>query len=272
MKRYRRILTIAGSDSGGGAGIQADLKTFSALECYGMTVVTAVTAQNTQGVQSIFSLPASIVSQQLDAIFSDIGSDAIKIGMLFNTEIIEAVTQKLSTISSIPIVLDSVMYAKGGSLLLKKEAIHSLQKLFPLSLLITPNLMEASELLGYQLDRKEQMEKAALDLLKMGANNILLKGGHLVHGQGCDCFCSKTGEISWIEQPLIKTKNTHGTGCTLASAIAAFLAKDYPLKEAIKEAKLFLHSALLAGADYELGSGHGPLHPFYAFWRESCAL
>lgn len=259
MKKYQRALTIAGSDSGGGAGIQADLKTFAALECYGMTVITAITAQNTRGVQSIFRLPAFVVGQQLDAIFSDIGCDVIKIGMLFDNEIIEAVKERLSAFSSIPIVLDPIMCAKGGTLLLKQEAIYSLKKLFPLSLLITPNLPEASELLGYQLNRKDQMEKAALDLLDMGANNILLKGGHLLEGQGCDCFCSNNGEISWIEQPFIKTKNTHGTGCILASAIAAFLAKKYPLKEAVKEAKLFFQSALHAGADYELGSGHGPL-------------
>lgn len=272
MKRYPRVLTIAGSDSGGGAGIQADLKTFAALECFGTTAITAVSAQNTQGVWSIFPLPSLVVSQQLDAILSDIGSDAIKIGMLFDDKIIETVYQKLSLISSLPIVLDPLLWAKDSSLLLKQGAIHSLKKLFPLSLLITPNLMEASELLGYRLDRKEQMEKAALGLLRMGANNVLLKGGHLLKGQGCDCFCSKTGEVSWFEQPVVKTKNTHGTGCTLASAIAAFLARKYPLKEAIKQGKAFLHSSLLAGAQYELGSGHGPLHPFHAFWRDSCVF
>jgi hydroxymethylpyrimidine/phosphomethylpyrimidine kinase len=272
MKRYRRALTIAGSDSGGGAGIQADLKAFAALECFGMSVVTAITAQNTRGVHSIFPLPPSVVSQQLDAIFSDMGCDVIKIGMLFNQEIIEVVKEKLSTTSFIPIVLDPVMCAKGGALLLEPEAILSLKKLFPLSILITPNLMEASELLGYPLVKKEQMEKAAFDLLDIGANNVLLKGGHLIEGQGSDCFCSQTGEITWFEQPSIKTKNTHGTGCTLASAIAAFLAKQYSLKEAIQEAKFFLHLALLAGADYELGSGHGPLHLFHDRWRETCVL
>jgi hydroxymethylpyrimidine/phosphomethylpyrimidine kinase len=271
MKRYQRVLTIAGSDSGGGAGIQADLKTFAALECFGTTVITAITAQNTQGIHAIFPLPASIVTEQLDAIFADIGSDAIKIGMLFDSDIIKVVTQKLSTLSPIPIVLDPLMRAKGGFFLLKPEAVDSLKKLFPLSLLITPNLIEASMLLGYQLDKKEQMEKAALDLLDMGANNILLKGGHLLEEQGSDCFCSKTGEISWMKQPVVQTKNTHGTGCTLAAAIAAFLAKKYPLKEAIQEGKRFFHSALLAGAKYELGSGYGPLHPFYAFWRQPCA-
>ncbi len=248
MKRYQKVLTIAGSDSGGGAGIQADLKTFAALECFGMTVITAITAQNTRGVQSIFPVPALVVKQQLDAIFSDMGADVIKIGMLFDSEIIEAVADNLSKITPIPIVLDPVLSAKGGALLLKKEAINSLNKLFSLSLLITPNLVEASKLLGYRIKRKEQMEKASLDLLDMGANNVLLKGGHLLEGQGSDCFCSKTGEIQWIEQPFIETKNGHGTGCTLASAIAAFLAKKYPLKEAINEAKLFLHSALLAGS------------------------
>ena len=272
MKRltYRKVLTIAGSDSGGGAGIQADLKTFAALECFGMTVITALTAQNTLGVQSIFPVPASMVEQQLEAILSDMGADAIKIGMLFDSAITEAVADKLSRLSPIPIVLDPVLNAKGGATLLKKEAIHSLKKLFPLALLITPNLVEASQLLGYRIDRKEQMEKASLDLLSMGANHVLLKGGHLLEGRGTDCFCSKTGQIHWMEQPFIETKNTHRTGCALSSAIAAFLARKYPLKEAIREAKLFLSSALAAGAEYEFGSGHGPLHPFYAFWRESC--
>lgn len=268
MKKYRRALTIAGSDSGGGAGILADLKTFAALECFGMTVVTAVTAQNTRGVQSVFPLPASIVREQLDSIFSDIGADVIKIGMLFNDEIIEAVTDRLSTVSTVPIVLDPVMCAKGGTSLLKQEAINALKKLFPLSLLITPNLTEASVLLGRKLYKKEQMEKASFDLLDMGANHVLVKGGHLIEGQGSDCFCSKSGEIEWFDQPSIQTKNTHGTGCTLASAIAALLAKKHPLKEAIREAKLFLHAALRAGANYELGTGHGPLNPFHAIWKE----
>lgn len=267
MKRYQKVLTIAGSDSGGGAGIQADLKTFAALECFGTTVVTAITAQNTRGVASVFPLPAKIVQQQLDAIFSDIGTDVIKIGMLSTHEIIKTVSDKLTSITPIPIVLDPVLSAKDGTPLLKKEAIDTLIKLFPLCLLITPNLPEASLLLGYPIERKEQMEKAALDLLEMGANHVLLKGGHLSTGQGKDCFCSKGGVINWIEQPTVKTKNVHGTGCTLASAIAAFLAKEYPLLKAIQAAKLFLYSALLAGAKYELGSGHGPLHHFYTTWK-----
>jgi hydroxymethylpyrimidine/phosphomethylpyrimidine kinase len=269
MKRYQKVLTIAGSDSGGGAGIQADLKTFAALECFGTTVVTAITAQNTRGVASVFPLPASIVRQQLDAIFSDIGTDAIKIGMLTTLEIIITVRDKLTSIPHIPVVLDPVLCAKDGTDLLKKDALEALIKLFPHCLLITPNLPEASKLLSYPIERKEQMEKAALDLLKMGANHVLLKGGHLLKAQGKDCFCSKTGVITWVEHPRVKTKNNHGTGCTLASAIAAFLAKKYPLIDAIHAAKLFLYSALLAGAKYELGSGHGPLHHFYASWRKS---
>lgn len=268
--KYNKVLTIAGSDSGGGAGIQADLKTFAALECFGTTVVTAVTAQNTMGIESIFPLPASMVSAQLEAILSDIGTDTIKIGMLFNKEIIEIMRQKLSKMN-LPIVLDPVMHGKEGRLLLKEDAVNAIKNLFPLSLLITPNLTEASLLLGYLIERKEQMENGALDLLKMGAKNVLLKGGHLSEGKGSDCFCSATGEIIWFEQPAVNTKNHHGTGCTLASAIAAFLAKKYPLEEAVQEAKMFLHSALLAGTYYELGSGFGPLHHFHAFWSNPCA-
>lgn len=269
MKKYLRVLTIAGSDSGGGAGIQADLKTFSALECYGMTVVTAITAQNTRGIHSIFPLPASIIKDQLEAIFSDIGVDVIKIGMLYSSEIIEAVIEKLTMLPMVPIIFDPVLRAKGGSLLLKHKALEILQKLFPLSLLITPNLDEASEILGRRIERKEEMEQACFDLIALGANHVLLKGGHLLKGRGGDCFASKMGEVEWFIQPSVKTKNSHGTGCTLSSAIAAFLAKKLPLKEAIREAKGFLHEALTAGASYELGAGHGPLHPFSAFWRSS---
>jgi hydroxymethylpyrimidine/phosphomethylpyrimidine kinase len=265
------VLTIAGADCSGGAGIQADLKTFAALGCYGTSVVTVITAQNTRGIQSLFPLPPSIVKEQLDAIFSDIGTDAVKIGMLFDTKIIEVISNKLAALSPIPIVLDPVMYAKGGHPLLKQEALHTLKKMFPLCYLMTPNLTEASELLGYRIDRKEQMEKAAFDLLEMGAQHVLLKGGHLPKEQGSDFFCSKTGEAEWIIQPPIQTKNTHGTGCTLSSSIAAFLAKKYPLKKAIGEAKHFLHGALLAGAEYELGAMHGPLHHFYGMWGEACA-
>jgi hydroxymethylpyrimidine/phosphomethylpyrimidine kinase len=269
MKRYKRVLTIAGSDSGSGAGIQADLKTFAALECFGTTVVTAITAQNTLGIQSIYPLPATVVAAQIDAILSDIGCDAIKIGMVYEREIIEMIHQKLSAIPPLPIVLDPVIYAKGGISVLKKEAIRAIKHLFSLSLLITPNLTEASLLLDYPVETEKQMEKAALDLLQMGANNVLLKGGHLSEGKGNDCFCSKNGEISWLKHPEVNTCNHHGTGCTLSSAIAAFLTREYTLKDAIQAAKRFLHATLLAGKDYRLGSGHGPLHHFYAFWRET---
>jgi hydroxymethylpyrimidine/phosphomethylpyrimidine kinase len=210
--------------------------------------------------------------QQFEAIFSDIGCDAIKIGMLYDSDTIEALREKLSAVPPLPIVLDPVMCAKEGSLLLKPDAIHSLKTLFPLSLLITPNLMEASTLLGCQLYKKAHMEKAALDLLKLGANNVLLKGGHLLDEPGSDCLCLNAGEIYWIEQPCIHTQNTHGTGCTLSSAIAALLARQYPLKEAVMLAKQFLHASLLAGAEYQLGSGCGPLHHFHEYWSELCAL
>lgn len=250
MKKYTQVLTIAGSDSSGGAGIQADLKTFAALNCYGLTALTAVTAQNTQGVQAVFPLPAAIVASQIDSIFSDRGCDALKIGMLYNSDIIETVYAKLP---KVPVVLDPVMYTSGGVSLLKPEAICSLKKLFPKSLLITPNLIEASTLLGYHVEHKEHMEPAAKDLLKMGARNVLLKGGHLSEGQGSDCFCSETGEICWFAKEPIPTKNTHGTGCVLSAAIAAFLAKKYSLQDSIGLAKDFFHTALCLGASYEWG-------------------
>ncbi len=250
MKKYTRVLTIAGSDSGGGAGIQADLKTFAALNCYGMTALTAVTAQNTEGVRAIFPLPAEIVAAQLDSIFSDRGCDAIKMGMLYDSDIMEAIYARLP---SIPVVLDPVMQSSGGVSLLKPEAICSLKKLFPKSLLITPNLIEASILLGYHVEHKGQMTPAARALLKMGAKNVLLKGGHLSEGQGSDCFCSENGEITWFEKEPIPTKNTHGTGCVLSAAIAAFLAKKYALRDSIGLAKDFFHTALIRGAYYEWG-------------------
>lgn len=262
---YLRALSIAGSDSGGGAGIQADLKTFAALGCFGMTVVTAITAQNTHGVQSVFPLPVSIVKAQLQSIFSDIGADVIKIGMLYKRETIEIVLHQLSKDPSLPIVFDPVMSAKGGYSLLKSDAIEALKKLFPLTFLLTPNLAEASLLLGRPVERKEDMQQAACDLLDMGPCHVLLKGGHLVDGQGSDCLCSPSGKIEWFVQPPIETKNSHGTGCTLSSAIAAYLAKGDTLEEAIHQGKKFVHAALVAGKNYTLGSGNGPLYPLIPY-------
>ena len=249
-KNYRRVLTIAGSDSGGGAGIQADLKTFSALGCYGMTAITAITVQNTCGVSSILPVPPMLVKEQIEAVVSDLGVDAIKIGMLFDPPSMD--------LPNVPIVLDPVMQAKGGEPLLKPGAIDALKMLFPKVLLITPNLDEASALLGQQILSREEMVEAGKALIALGANNVLIKGGN----QGCDCLITSSSEAFWFEKPSINTINTHGTGCTYSAAIAAYLAHGLPLNSAIKKAKHYLHNALKRGAEYQLGSGHGPLCHF----------
>jgi hydroxymethylpyrimidine/phosphomethylpyrimidine kinase len=249
-KRYRRVLTIAGSDSSGGAGIQADLKTFSALGCFGMTAITAITVQNTCGVSSIFPLPPNLVKEQIEAVISDIGVDAIKIGMLFDPPKMD--------LPNVPIVLDPVMKAKGGAGLLKTECLDALKALFPKVLLITPNLEEASALIEQQIHNREEMIEAGRILVAFGANNVLIKGGD----KGCDCLITSCEEVFWFEKPRVKTLNTHGTGCTYSSAIASYLAHGFPLKEAVNQAKQYLHEALEKGSEYQLGSGHGPLYHF----------
>lgn len=258
MNRYIKALSIAGSDSGGGAGIQADLRTFAMLGCFGMTAVTAITAQNTLGVQSVFPLPPAIVKAQLESILSDIGADVIKIGMMVQPETIDVILEHLSAYPTIPIVLDPVMYAKGGCQLLELKAMESLKRLLPFTFLLTPNLPEASVLLGRSVKEKKDMPGAAFDLLQMGAQHVLLKGGHLESSPGSDCLCSTSGKIEWFETPTVKTENTHGTGCTLSSAIAAYLARGHGISEATLKGKKFLQAALLAGKHYKLGSGHGP--------------
>lgn len=267
---YFRALTIAGSDSGGGAGIQADLKTFSALGCYGYSVITALTAQNTKQVKSIFDISSKFVADQLDAVLSDIGVDAVKIGMLHTPEIIFTVADRLRYYSVKTVVLDPVMVAKSGDLLLQNEAIASLKThLLPLAKIITPNLPEASVLLGREVRTPFEMEKAAKDLLGFGSQVVLLKGGHLDSSFSSDYICSAEDEFKseWLKAKRIETLNTHGTGCTLSSAITAFLARGLPPLAAIKEAKTYLSGAIEAGASYSLGKGHGPVHHFYRLWK-----
>jgi len=259
-KLYKRVLTIAGSDSGGGAGIQADLKTFAALGCYGFSVITALTAQNTKQVKSIYEVPPEFIKDQLDAVLSDIGADAIKIGMLHQPEIISVVAERLQYYKASPIVLDPVMVAKSGDPLLQSHAIDALkEKLFPLAKVITPNLPEASILLGRKIETPEGMELAAFDLLALGPEIVLLKGGHLHSDSSDDFVCSRNFSGEWLRAKRIQTQNTHGTGCTFSSAVAAFLAKGFPPLESIKEAKKYLTAAIEKGAKYSLGSGHGPV-------------
>jgi hydroxymethylpyrimidine/phosphomethylpyrimidine kinase len=261
MKKYSRALTIAGSDSGGGAGIQADLKVFAALGCFGSSCITALTAQNTTRVDGIFPIPASFVAAQMSAVLSDIGSDAIKVGMLFDEDIIEVVQRALSGYT---VVLDPVMVAKSGDFLLQEKAASALvTKLFPLATIVTPNLDEAAIILGHPIT---DMEKACQELLQLGSKAVLLKGGHLT-GDACnDLLMTQEGATKWFNSKRIITNNTHGTGCSLSSAITAFLARGFVLEEAVAAAKEYLTGALQSGSSYTLGSGHGPIHHFYRYW------
>ncbi len=276
MASYVRALTIAGSDSGGGAGIQADLKTFSALGCYGMSVITALTAQNTREVTAVHPVPADVVVAQLDAIISDIGVDAVKIGMLYNAETTSAVADALRRWGAGPVVLDPVMVAKSGDRLLAEPAIEALRThLLPFADLITPNIPEAEALLDCAIDGRGAMETAASGLLRLGARAVLLKGGHLTGDRlSADVLAWRDGSSEatrWFEFQRIDTANTHGTGCTLSSAIAAYLARGAPLESAVERARQYIQDAIEAGAAFKLGHGHGPVHHFHALWREEAS-
>ena len=263
--RYPRVLSIAGSDSGGGAGIQADLKTFAALGCYGMTAITALTAQNTLGVRSIHAVPSAILADQVDAVAEDIGIDAVKIGMLHSAETVRTVAAALRRHGLQAVVLDPVMIATSGAVLIDQEAIAVLvHELFPLATLVTPNLDEAALLVGRPLASEADMEAAARQLLEMGANAVLVKGGHLAGNTVSDLLLQRGGAPHWMRAPRIATPNTHGTGCTLSSAIAAQLALGAPLVDAVEAARAFIRGALEAGADVRTGAGGGPLNHGYA--------
>ncbi len=261
-------LTIAGSDSGGGAGIQADLKTFSALGVYGASVITALTAQNTQGVSAVHGAPPDFVSAQMDAVFGDIDIDSVKIGMLHSTEIIKAVASGLHRLGATNIVLDPVMVATSGDPLIRDDAIVSLQdNLFPLVSIITPNLDEAALLLGEDKATDEStMQDQAEKLIGRGAKSVLLKGGHLPGEDAVDLFHDGQ-HIERLTAPFIGTANTHGTGCTLAAAIAAGLAKGLPLPEAVRQAKRYLSDAIAHADELSIGQGPGPVHHFHDIWR-----
>ena len=269
MKTYPRALTIAGSDSGGGAGIQADLKTFSALKCFGMSAITALTAQNTVEVSGIFPVPPEFTGLQIDAVFTDIGADAVKIGMLHSPEVIEIVAGRLKKYRCKSIVLDPVMVAKSGDKLLKDDAINTLkQKLIPLASIITPNLPEASVLLGRPVETTKHMHEACRDLALLGCDNVLLKGGHLTEDRSVDFLYMKSNkDLIELDEERIATDNSHGTGCTISSAIAAYMARGYGIKSAVEKAKTYITGALKAGSEYSTGHGHGPVHHFYRFWQ-----
>jgi hydroxymethylpyrimidine/phosphomethylpyrimidine kinase len=260
-------VTIAGSDSGGGAGIQADLKAFSALGVYGASVITALTAQNTQGVAGIHDVPADFVAAQIDAVFADLAVKAVKIGMLSQPAVIETVAERLARWQAPAIVLDPVMVATSGDRLLAPAAIDVLKRLLvPRAIVITPNLPEAAALLDAPIARSEnEMRDQAERLLALGAKAVLMKGGHGEGAESVDLLVEPTA-FTRLAAERIATRNTHGTGCTLSSAIAAGLAKDLDLAAAVREAKAYVSAAIAASGRLQVGSGHGPVHHFHAWW------
>jgi hydroxymethylpyrimidine/phosphomethylpyrimidine kinase len=266
----RNVLSIAGSDPSGGAGIQADLKTFAARGVYGMAVVTALTAQNTKGVCGVHLVPAAFVADQIRAVLADIRVDAVKIGMIANAEIADAVADAIGHLRGIPIVLDPVMIAKGGANLLDPAAVEVLaRRLLPLAALLTPNLPEAAALLNtVAAESREEMADQARRLRAFGPTAVLVKGGHLGGGESPDVLATPVG-LSWFEATRIKTANTHGTGCTLSSALAAELAKGATLFQAVTDAKSYLAGAVADAATLEVGSGHGPIQHFHELWQKN---
>jgi hydroxymethylpyrimidine/phosphomethylpyrimidine kinase len=260
----RNVLSIAGSDPSGGAGIQADLKTFAARGVYGMAAITALTAQNTQGVSGVHLVPAHFVADQIRAVFSDIRVDAIKIGMIANAEIAEAIADVLRAHPEIPVVLDPVMIAKGGAALLDPHAVKVLiGQLLPLATLLTPNLPEAAALLYEPVaETREAMAEQAIRLRSLGPANVLMKGGHLGGDTSPDVLANDRG-LTWFEGHRTATINTHGTGCTLSSALAAELAKGGTIESAMSVAKLYLAGAVASAGTLSVGSGHGPVDHFH---------
>lgn len=266
MKKYSKVLSIAGSDSGGGAGIQADLKTISALGCYGTTAITAITAQNTLGVEKIFPVPVDIIEKQIKAILHDIGTDAVKIGMLHSVEIILTVHRLLLDFRVKNIVLDPVMVAASGDKLIQDNTLDAMmQYLFPMADLITPNIPEANILLNKEITTKAKMIESAGNLLAMGSKAVLLKGGHLKGNALFDVFTGNHGNsnLRIFENNKINTANVHGTGCTLSSAVASFLARGNDLERSVEKAIDYMHQAIRYGKDYRTGRGRGPVNHFF---------
>ena len=270
-------VTIAGSDSSGGAGIQADLKTFAALGVYGASVITALTAQNTQGVNAIYDVPAGFIGAQIDAVFSDLAVDAVKVGMLFRPTTVEAVAAGLARHQARNIVFDPVTVASSGDSLLGGDVLDVLRRqLIPRVLMVTPNLPEAAALIGASQARNEsEMEVQAREILALGARYVLIKGGHATDfGESDDSVDllvgqnQEFGEVVRLGAKRIKTQNTHGTGCTLSSAIAAGLAKGRDVVTAVQEAKAYVTAAIAHADELHVGHGPGPLHHFYQHWSK----
>ena len=269
-KSYKRVMTIAGSDPSGGAGVQADIKTISALGCFATSAIVAVVDENTVGVTRVHPIPADFVVGQIHSILDDIGTDAVKIGMLHSSELIRAVRRTLDEYPSLrDIVLDPVMVATSGDPLLEADAVATLREvLIPRARVITPNIPEAELLLGSKIGSQDQLPDAARELARLGAS-VLLKAGHLAATETelVDIFYNvETGRMTRLAAPRVDTRNTHGTGCTLSSAFASQLALGKPLDEAAAAAKAYIAAAIAAGSSYRIGRGHGPVHHFHALW------
>ncbi|MFI3279019.1 MAG: bifunctional hydroxymethylpyrimidine kinase/phosphomethylpyrimidine kinase [Rikenellaceae bacterium] len=264
--KYNRVLTIAGSDSGGGAGIQADIKAISACGCYAASAITAVTVQNTVGVEAVHPIPLEILEGQISAVLSDIGADAIKIGMMHSAEVIELVCKQLDKFEIKNVVVDPVMVATSGHRLIEQSAVESLKaNLLPRARVITPNIPEAEILLGEKIEDQSQLADKARKLSMGGKVSVLLKAGHLTENTLTDIlYNAESDEIIELTSQRLDTVNTHGTGCTLSSALAAMLAKGMELSDAARAAKNYINEAIISGSRFEIGHGHGPVDHFFA--------
>ncbi|MFI3304931.1 MAG: bifunctional hydroxymethylpyrimidine kinase/phosphomethylpyrimidine kinase [Rikenellaceae bacterium] len=259
--KYKRVLTIAGSDSCGGAGIQADIKTIMACGCYAASAVTAVTVQNTLGVTAVHPIPLDVIEGQIEAVLSDVGADAVKIGMLHSSAVVEVVCRALDRFRPAHVVVDPVMVSTSGHRLIEESAVEMLRReLLPRASIITPNIPEAEILLGRTIVRAADLDTAARELALLGCRGVLLKAGHLEDDLLTDIFLSPDGELHRLSAPRVETHNTHGTGCTLSSAVASHLALGYDYAEGVRRAKEYLLGALTDGAKYELGGGHGAVN------------
>ena len=266
MIKIPKVLTIAGSDSGGGAGIQADLKTMTSLGVYGMSAITSITVQNTVGVFGVYDLPPQVVYDQIKVVAEDIGIDSAKTGMLSNAGIVEAVAKAVKDFKIPNLVVDTVTRSKSGDPLLKVADEQILkEKIIPLAVLITPNIPEAESLIGFKIKSLEDVEKACKKLYLDGANAVLLKGGHGEGEKAIDVFYDGN-RFEYLISERINTKNTHGTGCTLSAAISSYLAKGYSLLDAVKNAKDYVHNAIKHSLD--IGHGHGPLNHMWQFYKD----
>lgn len=265
MKRYSRVLTIAGSDSGGGAGIQADIKAISAMGCFAASAITAVTVQNTIGVQAVHPVPLDVLEGQIDAVLSDIGADAIKIGMLHSSEVVNLVADKIEKYGIRNVVLDPVMVSTSGHRLIEESAIETLKsRLVPLARVITPNIPEAEILSGQTINEEVEFNDAALKLSNGKSISVFLKAGHLDGDSLVDYFYNAEEDtMTLLPSKKIRTLNTHGTGCTLSSALAAALARGEDLTVAARSAKTYIEKAIISGSEYTIGNGHGPVDHFF---------